>query len=83
MVNHVGLTQLNQLKHHEKQIKIFLKEFNKKCINGAMLDIFKNDRNILNQLISDTNKDNAPFGIWLIIKTIISNLGEKNSDQLL
>ena len=64
----------------DKQIKSFLKEWKKRYITGAMLDTLKNEPEMLNLLITKCDEKEAPFGIWLVMKIIIQNLG--NQDQV-
>ena len=67
----------------DAQIKSFLKEWSKKYITGSMLTTLKNEPNALNSLIAKCDEKQAPFGIWLVMQTIIQNLGnqKKNDDE--
>ena len=64
-----------------KEAKSFLKEFSSKRITGGTLYIFKNNdekrfNESINQLKSEFSYENQAFGIWIVIKASIENLGQ-------
>ena len=65
----------------QQTIKTFLKEFSTKEINGTIIDKLKSDMNnasddnLFSQLKNEFSKENQAFGIWVVVKTCIQNIG--------
>ena len=55
-------------------IDSFLKEFETKCVSGAMLDDFGADKHLLNDLKRDFSPQNQAFGVWMVITQSIKQL---------
>ena len=60
----------------DTQIQMFINEFEKQYITGATLARLKNDSNELTSLKSQMDRKAASFGVWLVVKTAIQNLGQ-------
>ena len=60
----------------DNKMNRFLNEFNEKHITGSMLVKFKNDENLLNTFINGFTELNQTFGIWMILKSSIGNVGQ-------
>ena len=56
------------------KIKSFISEFRKQAISGSVLKELR-DENNLKQLQSVFSGENQAFGIWMVIKTSVNNLG--------
>ena len=61
---------------HE-MIKSFLTEFSTKCITGSVLKTFKQQPKLIDALKSQFTQNNQAFGIWIIIQSSITSLGDE------
>ena len=61
---------------NNNKIKLFLIEFNKKCITGSILLKFKNNEKLIDSFIKQFSEENQAFGIWMILKSMIQNIDQ-------
>ena len=66
-------------------IKSFLKEFNKQYVTGRMIEMYKQDNTnkLLDGLKLQFTPKNQAYGIWMIIKANIENLGANDLNDKL
>ena len=64
----------------ERVTKSFLKEWSQKYITGAMLSSFNNDEKMIDSLMTQFSTKHQAFGIWMVIKACIVNVGGNEID---
>ena len=57
-------------------IKSFLFEFSTKYVTGAMLMQLKKDEDMIDKLMEKFSEKNQAFGIWMVVKNAIMNIGD-------
>ena len=65
---------LRDKKMNEDVIESFLNEFEQQHITGAILQQFKMNEKLVDQLQCKFSQKNQAFGVWMIIKTAIGSL---------
>ena len=68
---------------NNRLISSFLKEFNDMFITGAILQQMKNNEKLIDNMRNEFSKKNQAFGIWLVIKSLIQNIGNDNDMELI